>query len=66
MLARQYLQKRNARRLVLLQQLRLALSYNNRRKRGALREGGRLDLDTLEEEEWRNQFRYVLTQILIL
>lgn len=59
MLARQFLHKRSTRRLVLLQHLCLTLSHDNSRKRGPLREGGRLDLDSLAEEEWRNQFRYV-------
>ncbi|RPA90847.1 hypothetical protein L873DRAFT_1820471 [Choiromyces venosus 120613-1] len=52
MLAQQFLHKRSTRRLILLQHLRLALVHDNSRKRGPLREGGRLDLDSLTEEEW--------------
>ncbi|RPA89084.1 hypothetical protein L873DRAFT_1894669 [Choiromyces venosus 120613-1] len=63
MLAQQFLHKRSTRRLILLQHLRLALAHNNSRKRGPLREGGRLDLDSLTEEEWRNQFRFTQSEV---
>jgi len=57
MLAARVLYRQNVRRLVVLRQLRGAVVRDNRRKRGALREGGRIDLDILEEEEWLNLFR---------
>jgi len=57
MLAARVLYRQNVRRLVVLRQLRGAVVRDNRRKRGALREGGRIDLDILEEEEWVNLFR---------
>ena len=57
MLAAQLLHKRKLRRLEILGKLREAVARDNSRKRGALREGGRLDLNILGEEEWRNLFR---------
>ncbi|KAG0133619.1 hypothetical protein HOY82DRAFT_604264 [Tuber indicum] len=63
MLAQRFLLRRNARRLAALQRLQETQTCNNNRKRGPLREGGRLDLDALEEEEWRNQFRFTRGEV---
>lgn len=57
MLAVHLLRKRKVRRLEMLEKLRGVVARDNRRKRGPLREQGRVDLDILEEEEWRNLFR---------
>jgi len=57
MLAVHLRHKRKVRRLEMLVKLRGAVARDNSRKRGPLRDQGRVDLDMLKEEEWQNLFR---------
>ena len=57
MLAARHRYNQKVRSLRILYRLRHVSVQNNQRKRGALREGGKIDLDRLEEGEWQNLFR---------
>lgn len=57
MLAAKYRVSSKAKRIETLQRLKNAVTVTNSRKRGVARPEGRINLDAIPDEAWRNQFR---------
>jgi hypothetical protein len=55
---------RRMRRVERLQNLRVA-AYNTSNSRGAGRREGRIDLDTIPDNAWRNHFRLVAIRLVV-